>query len=198
MSTYLERMDKKKKEEEQSSSYSTYLERKEAKNILNGTDTFLQDYSTLVNNHNQTLKDTNNFLKSNELTNDNLHSNIINDSDNYNNLKDKLSKFRNEFVQRYGEKSVSKMEDRLSNLGQSIKSTSKNIETIKNQKSEINAIKAEAEKQSDLLYPGQKTKSDNVSYLEDNEEKKMTGNPIDIFFNNLCSLAECNAVDKIS
>lgn len=184
MSTYLERMDKKKKEEEQSSSYSTYLERKEAKNILNGTDTFLQDYSTLVNNHNQTLKDTNNFLKSNELTNDNLHSNIINDSDNYNNLKDKLSKFRNEFVQRYGEKSVSKMEDRLSNLGQSIKSTSKNIETIKNQKSEINAIKAEAEKQSDLLYPGQKTKSDNVSSLEVNEAKQLTGNPIDILFNN--------------
>lgn len=184
MSTYLERMDKKKKEEEQSSSYSTYLERKEAKNILNGTDTFLQDYSTLVNNHNQTLKDTNNFLKSNELTNDNLHSNIINDSDNYNNLKDKLSKFRNEFVQRYGEKSVSKMEDRLSNLGQSIKSTSKNIETIKNQKSEINAIKAEAEKQSDLLYPGQKTKSDNVSSLEVNEAKQLTGNPMDILFNN--------------
>lgn len=184
MSTYLERMDKKKKEEEQSSSYSTYLERKEAKNILNGTDTFLQDYSTLVNNHNQTLKDTNNFLKSNELTNDNLHSNIINDSDNYNNLKDKLSKFRNEFVQRYGEKSVSKMEDRLSNIGQSIKSTSKNIETIKNQKSEINAIKAEAEKQSDLLYPGQKTKSDNVSSLEVNEAKQLTGNPMDILFNN--------------
>lgn len=184
MSTYLERMDKKKKEEEQSSSYSTYLERKEAKNILNGTDTFLQDYSTLVNNHNQTLKDTNNFLKSNELTNENLHSNIINDSDNYNNLKDKLSKFRNEFVQRYGEKSVSKMEDRLSNLGQSIKSTSKNIETIKNQKSVINAIKAEAEKQSDLLYPGQKTKSDNVSSLEVNEAKQLTGNPIDILFNN--------------
>lgn len=184
MSTYLERMDKKKKEEEQSSSYSTYLERKEAKNILNGTDTFLQDYSTLVNNHNQTLKDTNNFLKSNELTNDNLHSNIINDSDNYNNLKDKLSKFRNEFVSRYGEKSVSKMEDRLSSLGQSIKSTSKNIETIKNQKSEINAIKAEAEKQSDLLYPGQKTKSDNVSSLEVNEAKQLTGNPMDILFNN--------------
>lgn len=184
MSTYLERMDKKKKEEEQSSSYSTYLERKEAKNILNGTDTFLQDYSTLVNNHNQTLKDTNNFLKSNELTNDNLHSNIINDSDNYNNLKDKLSKFRNEFVSRYGEKSVSKMEDRLSSLGQSIKSTSKNIETIKNQKSEINAIKAEAEKQSDLLYPGQKTKSDNVSSLEVNEVKQLTGNPMDILFNN--------------
>lgn len=184
MSTYLERMDKKKKEEEQSSSYSTYLERKEAKNILNGTDTFLQDYSTLVNNHNQTLKDTNNFLKSNELTNDNLHSKIINDSDNYNNLKDKLSKFRNEFVSRYGEKSVSKMEDRLSNLGQSIKSTSKNIETIKNQKSEINAIKAEAEKQSDLLYPGQKTKSDNVSSLEVNEAKQLTGNPMDILFNN--------------
>ncbi len=184
MSTYLERMDKKKKEEEQSSSYSTYLERKEAKNILNGTDTFLQDYSTLVNNHNQTLKDTNNFLKSNELTNDNLHSNIINDSDNFNNLRDKLSKFRNEFVQRYGEKSVSKMEDRLSNLGQSIKSTSKNIETIKNQKSEINAIKAEAEKQSDLLYPGQKTKSDNVSSLEVNEAKQLTGNPMDILFNN--------------
>lgn len=183
MSTYLERM-KKKKEEEQSSSYSTYLERKEAKNILNGTDTFLQDYSTLVNNHNQTLKDTNNFLKSNELTNDNLHSNIINDSDNYNNLKDKLSKFRNEFVSRYGEKSVSKMEDRLSSLGQSIKSTSKNIETIKNQKSEINAIKAEAEKQSDLLYPGQKTKSDNVSSLEVNEAKQLTGNPMDILFNN--------------
>lgn len=181
MSTYLERMDKKKKEEEQSSSYSTYLERKEAKNILNGTDTFLQDYSTLVNNHNQTLKDTNNFLKSNELTNDNLHSNIINDSDNYNNLKDKLSKFRNEFVSRYGEKSVSKMEDRLSNLGQSIKSTSKNIETIKNQKSEI---KAETEKQSDLLYPGQKTKSDNVSSLEVNEAKQLTGNPTDILFNN--------------
>lgn len=184
MSTYLERMDKKKKEEEQSSSYSTYLERKEAKNILNGTDTFLQDYSTLVNNHNQTLKDTNNFLKSNELTNDNLHSNIINDSDNYNNLKDKLSKFRNEFISRYGEKSVSKMEDRLSSLGQSIKSTSKNIETIKNQKSEINAIKAEAEKQSDLLYPGQKTKSDNVSSLEVNEAKQLTGNPMDILFNN--------------
>nr|DAF33269.1 MAG TPA: IrrE protein [Caudoviricetes sp.] len=184
MSTYLERMDKKKKEEEQSSSYSTYLERKEAKNILNGTDTFLQDYSTLVNNHNQTLKDTNNFLKSNELTNDNLHSNIINDSDNYNNLKDKLSKFRNEFVSRYGEKSVSKMEDRLSSLGQSIKSTSKNIEIIKNQKSEINAIKDEAEKQSDLLYPGQKTKSDNVSSLEVNEAKQLTGNPMDILFNN--------------
>lgn len=183
MSTYLERM-KKKKEEEKSPSYSTYLERKEAKNILNGTDTFLQDYSTLVNNHNQTLKDTNNFLKSNELTNDNLHSNIINDSDNYNNLKDKLSKFRNEFVSRYGEKSVSKMEDRLSNLGQSIKSTSKNIETIKNQKSEINAIKAEAEKQSDLLYPGQKTKSDKVTSLEVNEAKQLTGNPMDILFNN--------------
>lgn len=184
MSTYLERMDKKKKEEEQSSSYSTYLERKEAKNILNGTDTFLQDYSDLVNNHNNTLKSANKFQKNNQLSNDDLHTSIINDSDNFNNLRDKLSKFRNEFVQRYGEKSVSKMEDRLSNLGQSIKSTSKNIETIKNQKSEINAIKAEAEKQSDLLYPGQKTKSDNVSSLEVNEAKQLTGNPMDILFNN--------------
>lgn len=183
MSTYLERM-KKKKEEEQSPSYSTYLERKEAKNILNGTDTFLQDYSDLVNNHNNTLKSANKFQKNNQLSNDDLHTSIINDSDNFNNLRDKLSKFRNEFVQRYGEKSVSKMEDRLSNLGQSIKSTSKNIETIKNQKSEINAIKAEAEKQSDLLYPGQKTKSDNVSSLEVNEAKQLTGNPMDILFNN--------------
>lgn len=196
MSTYLERMDKKKKEEEQSSSYSTYLERKEAKNILNGTDTFLQDYSTLVNNHNQTLKDTNNFLKSNELTNDNLHSNIINDSDNYNNLKDKLSKFRNEFVSRYGEKSVSKMEDRLSNLGQSIKSTSKNIETIKNQKSEINAIKAEAEKQSDALFPGQKTQSNKVSSLEVNEAKQLTGKPTDILFNNPATAEQDEALVK--
>lgn len=184
MSTYLERMDKKKKEEEQSPSYSTYLERKEAKNILNGTDTFLQDYSDLVNNHNNTLKSANKFQKNNQLSNDDLHTSIINDSDNFNNLRDKLSKFRNEFVQRYGEKSVSKMEDRLSKLGQSIKSTSKNIETIKNQKSEINAIKAEAEKQSDLLYPGQKTKSDNVSSLEVNEAKQLTGNPMDILFNN--------------
>lgn len=183
MSTYLERM-KKKKEEEQSPSYSTYLERKEAKNILNGTDTFLQDYSDLVNNHNNTLKSANKFQKNNQLSNDDLHTSIINDSDNFNNLRDKLSKFRNEFVSRYGEKSVSKMEDRLSNLGQSIKSTSKNIETIKNQKSEINAIKAEAEKQSDLLYPGQKTKSDNVSSLEVNEAKQLTGNPMDILFNN--------------
>jgi hypothetical protein len=175
---------KKKKEEEQSPSYSTYLERKEAKNILNGTDTFLQDYSDLVNNHNNTLKSANKFQKNNQLSNDDLHTSIINDSDNFNNLRDKLSKFRNEFVQRYGEKSVSKMEDRLSNLGQSIKSTSKNIETIKNQKSEINAIKAEAEKQSDLLYPGQKTKSDNVSSLEVNEAKQLTGNPMDILFNN--------------
>ena len=181
MSTYLERMDKKKKEEEQSSSYSTYLERKEAKNILNGTDTFLQDYSTLVNNHNQTLKDTNNFLKSNELTNDNLHSNIINDSDNYNNLKDKLSKFRNEFVSRYGEKSVSKMEDRLSNLGQSIKSNSKAIENIMNGK---NVTKQEEEKQSDALFPGQKTQSNKVSSLEVNEAKQLTGKPTDILFNN--------------
>lgn len=183
MSTYLERM-KKKKEEEQSPSYSTYLERKEAKNILNGTDTFLQDYSDLVNNHNDTLKSANQFQKNNQLSNDDLHTSIINDSDNFNNLRDKLSKFRNEFVQRYGEKSVSKMEDRLSDLGQSIKSTSKNIEIIKNQKSEINAIKAEAEKQSDLLYPGQKTKSDNVSSLEVNEAKQLTGNPMDILFNN--------------
>lgn len=183
MSTYLERM-KKKKEEEQSPSYSTYLERKEAKNILNGTDTFLQDYSDLVNNHNNTLKSANKFQKNNQLSNDDLHTSIINDSDNFNNLRDKLSKFRNEFVSRYGEKSVSKMEDRLSNLGQSIKSTSKNIETIKNQKSEINAIKAEAEKQSDLLYPGQKTKSDNVSSLEVNEAKQLIGNPMDILFNN--------------
>ncbi len=183
MSTYLERM-KKKKEEEQSPSYFTYLERKEAKNILNGTDTFLQDYSDLVNNHNNTLKSANKFQKNNQLSNDDLHTSIINDSDNFNNLRDKLSKFRNEFVSRYGEKSVSKMEDRLSNLGQSIKSTSKNIETIKNQKSEINAIKAEAEKQSDLLYPGQKTKSDNVSSLEVNEAKQLTGNPMDILFNN--------------
>jgi hypothetical protein len=175
---------KKKKEEEQSPSYSTYLERKEAKNILNGTDTFLQDYSDLVNNHNNTLKSANKFQKNNQLSNDDLHTSIINDSDNFNNLRDKLSKFRNEFVSRYGEKSVSKMEDRLSNLGQSIKSTSKNIETIKNQKSEINAIKAEAEKQSDLLYPGQKTKSDNVSSLEVNEAKQLTGNPMDILFNN--------------
>lgn len=181
MSTYLERMDKKKKEEEQSSSYSTYLERKEAKNILNGTDTFLQDYSTLVNNHNQTLKDTNNFLKSNELTNDNLHSNIINDSDNYNNLKDKLSKFRNEFVSRYGEKSVSKMEDRLSSLGQSIKSNSKAIENIMNGK---NVTKQEEEKQSDALFPGQKTQSNKVSSLEVNEAKQLTGKPTDILFNN--------------
>ncbi len=180
MSTYLERM-KKKKEEEQSPSYSTYLERKEAKNILNGTDTFLQDYSTLVNNHNQTLKDTNNFLKSNELTNDNLHSNIINDSDNYNNLKDKLSKFRNEFVSRYGEKSVSKMEDRLSNLGQSIKSNSKAIENIMNGK---NVTKQEEEKQSDALFPGQKTQSNKVSSLEVNEAKQLTGKPTDILFNN--------------
>lgn len=183
MSTYLERM-KKKKEEEQSPSYSTYLERKEAKNILNGTDTFLQDYSYLVNNHNDTLKSANQFQKNNQLSNDDLHTSIINDSDNFNNLRDKLSKFRNEFVQRYGEKSVSKMENRLSDLGQSIKSTSKNIETIKNQKSEINAIKAEAKKQSDLLYPGQKTKSDNVSSLEVNEAKQLTGNPMDILFNN--------------
>lgn len=183
MSTYLERM-KKKKEEEQSPSYSTYLERKEAKNILNGTDTFLQDYSDLVNNHNNTLKSTNQFQKNNQLSNDDLHTSIINDSDNFNNLRDKLSKFRSEYVQRYGEKSVSKMENRLSDLGQSIKSTSKNIETIKNQKSEINAIKAEAEKQSDLLYPGQKTKSDNVSSLEVNEAKQLTGNPMDILFNN--------------
>lgn len=183
MSTYLERM-KKKKEEEQSPSYSTYLERKEAKNILNGTDTFLQDYSDLVNNHNDTLKSANQLQKNNQLSNDDLHTSIINDSDNFNNLRDKLSKFRNEFVQRYGEKSVSKMEDRLSSLGKSIKSTSKNIETIKNQKSEINAIKAEAEKQSDLLYPGQKTKSDNVSSLEVNEAKQLTGNPMDILFNN--------------
>jgi hypothetical protein len=181
MSTYLERMDKKKKEEEQSSSYSTYLERKEAKNILNGTDTFLQDYRTLVNNHNQTLKDTNNFLKSNELTNDNLHSNIINDSDNYNNLKDKLSKFRNEFVSRYGEKSVSKMEDRLSSLGQSIKSNSKAIENIMNGK---NVTKQEEEKQSDALFPGQKTQSNKVSSLEVNEAKQLTGKPTDILFNN--------------
>lgn len=180
MSTYLERM-KKKKEEEQSPSYSTYLERKEAKNILNGTDTFLQDYSDLVNNHNNTLKSANKFQKNNQLSNDDLHTSIINDSDNFNNLRDKLSKFRNEFVQRYGEKSVSKLENRLSNLGQSIKSTSKGIETIKNQKS---AIKAEAEKQSDLLYPGQKTKSDNVSSLEVNEAKQLTGNPMDILFNN--------------
>lgn len=183
MSTYLERM-KKKKEEEQSPSYSTYLERKEAKNILNGTDTFLQDYSDLVNNHNNTLKSTNQFQKNNQLSNDDLHTSIINDSDNFNNLRDKLSKFRSEYVQRYGEKSVSKMENRLSDLGQTIKSTSKNIETIKNQKSEINAIKAEAEKQSDLLYPGQKTKSDNVSSLEVNEAKQLTGNPMDILFNN--------------
>lgn len=183
MSTYLERM-KKKKEEEQSPSYSTYIERKEAKNILNGTDTFLKDYSDLVNNHNNTLKSANKFQKNNQLSNNDLHTSIINDSDNFNNLRDKLSKFRNEFVQRYGEKSVSKMENRLSDLGQSIKSTSKNIETIKNQKSEINAIKAEAEKQSDLLYPGQKTKSDNVSSLEVNEAKQLTGNPMDILFNN--------------
>ena len=141
MSTYLERMDKKKKEEEQSSSYSTYLERKEAKNILNGTDTFLQDYSDLVNNHNDTLKSANQFQKNNQLSNDDLHTSIINDSDNFNNLRDKLSKFRNEFVSRYGEKAVSKMEDRLSNLGQSIKSTSKNIETIKNQKVKLMQLK---------------------------------------------------------
>ena len=196
MSTYLERMDKKKKEEEKSPSYSTYLERKEAKNILNGTDTFLQDYSDLVNNHNNTLKSANQFQKNNQLSNDDLRTSIINDSDNFNNLRDKLSKFRSEFVQRYGEKSVSKMENRLSDLGQSIKSTSKNIETIKNQKSEINAIKAEAEKQSNLLYPGQKTKSDNVSSLEVNEAKQLTGNPMDILFNNNTSAKQDEALVK--
>lgn len=196
MSTYLERMDKKKKEEEQSPSYSTYLERKEAKNILNGTDTFLQDYSDLVNNHNNTLKSANKFQKNNQLSNDDLHTSIINDSDNFNNLRDKLSKFRNEFVQRYGEKSVSKMEDRLSNLGQSIKSTSKNIETIKNQKSEINAIKAEAEKQSDALFPGQKTQSNKVSSLEVNEAKQLTGKPTDILFNNPATAEQDEALVK--
>lgn len=196
MSTYLERMDKKKKEEEQSSSYSTYLERKEAKNILNGTDTFLQDYSDLVNNHNNTLKSANKFQKNNQLSNDDLHTSIINDSDNFNNLRDKLSKFRNEFVSRYGEKSVSKMEDRLSNLGQSIKSTSKNIETIKNQKSEINAIKAEAEKQSDALFPGQKTQSNKVSSLEVNEAKQLTGKPTDILFNNPATAEQDEALVK--
>lgn len=195
MSTYLERM-KKKKEEEQSPSYSTYLERKEAKNILNGTDTFLQDYSDLVNNHNNTLKSANKFQKNNQLSNDDLHTSIINDSDNFNNLRDKLSKFRNEFVQRYGEKSVSKMEDRLSNLGQSIKSTSKNIETIKNQKSEINAIKAEAEKQSDALFPGQKTQSNKVSSLEVNEAKQLTGKPTDILFNNPATAEQDEALVK--
>lgn len=196
MSTYLERMDKKKKEEEQSPSYSTYLERKEAKNILNGTDTFLQDYSDLVNNHNNTLKSANKFQKNNQLSNDDLHTSIINDSDNFNNLRDKLSKFRNEFVSRYGEKSVSKMEDRLSNLGQSIKSTSKNIETIKNQKSEINAIKAEAEKQSDALFPGQKTQSNKVSSLEVNEAKQLTGKPTDILFNNPATAEQDEALVK--
>ena len=49
MSTYLERLNKKKKEN--NSTYDTYLDRLEAQNIRNGKDTLFSDYQNLAYYH---------------------------------------------------------------------------------------------------------------------------------------------------
>ena len=137
MSTYLERLNKKKKEN--NSTYDTYLDRQEAQNIRNGKDTLFSDYQNLINNYNSTVQATqkyNDVKDYNTGTNysgrDNLHNSITTDYGNYQNISERLKKFRNEYVNMYGEDNVKTLEEGLSSIGNNIHNISSGIENLNN------------------------------------------------------------------
>ena len=137
MSTYLERLNKKKKEN--NSTYDTYLDRQEAQNIRNGKDTLFSDYQNLINSHNSTIQDTQKYSDVKDYNSginygnrDSLHNSINTDYNNYQNISDRLKKFRNEYVNMYGEDNVKTLEEGLSSIGNNIHNVSSGIENLNN------------------------------------------------------------------
>lgn len=135
MSTYLERLNKKKKEN--NSTYDTYLDRQEAQNIRNGKDTLFSDYQNLINSHNSTIQDTQKYSDVKDYNSginygnrDSLHNSINTDYNNYQNISDRLKKFRNEYVNMYGEDNVKTLEEGLSSIGDNIHNVSSGIENL--------------------------------------------------------------------
>ena len=137
MSTYLERLNKKKKEN--NSTYDTYLDRQEAQNIRDGKDTLFSDYQNLINSHNSTIQDTQKYSDVKDYNSginygnrDSLHNSINTDYNNYQNISDRLKKFRNEYVNMYGEDNVKTLEEGLSSIGNNIHNVSSGIENLNN------------------------------------------------------------------
>ena len=137
MSTYLERLNKKKKEN--NSTYDTYLERQEAQNIRNGKDTLFSDYQNLINSYNSTVQATQKYSDvkdyntgTNYSSRDNLRNSITTDYGNYQNISERLKKFRNEYVNMYGEDNVKTLEEGLSSIGNNIHNVSSGINSLNN------------------------------------------------------------------
>ncbi|MGN1126760.1 MAG: hypothetical protein ACI4RI_04905, partial [Ruminococcus sp.] len=137
MSTYLERLNKKKKEN--NSTYDTYLDRQEAQSIRNGKDTLFSDYQNLINSHNSTVQATQKYGEIQDYNSginysdrDNLNNSIISDYGNYKKISDRLKKFRNEYVNMYGEDNVKTLEEGLSSIGNNIHNTSSGIANLHN------------------------------------------------------------------
>ena len=137
MSTYLERLNKKKKEN--NSTYDTYLDRQEAQSIRNGKDTLFSDYQNLINSHNSTVQATQKYSDvkdyntgTNYSGRDNLRNSITTDYGNYQNISERLKKFRNEYVNMYGEDNVKTLEEGLSSIGNNIHNVSSGIENLNN------------------------------------------------------------------
>ena len=134
MSTYLERLEKSKKNK---TYYDNYLDRQTAKQIGTQDDTLFNDFKSLISSNDTTTKAVQQYgaikdYKSgtNYSGRENLHNSVTDDYKKYQNLNERLKKFRSEYVNAYGENAVKTLEDGLSTISSNIKNSSQGISQL--------------------------------------------------------------------
>ena len=117
----------KKKKKDGVDSYTDYYNQEQ---IQSGKDTLLSDFQNLATNFASTGSKAQDYINRDTYTSgvdDDLHNNLLNDSNTYNALKDKLSTYKSDYEKVYGKDTVKAIENGLNSIGKGIKNVSLNV-----------------------------------------------------------------------
>ncbi len=124
---YLEWYEEKEKKKRGDEYYQDYVNKQ---NIQSGKDTLLSDFQNLATNFASTGSKAQDYINRDTYTSgvdDDLHNNLLNDSNTYNALKDKLSTYKSDYENVYGKDTVKAIENGLNSIGKGIKNVSLNV-----------------------------------------------------------------------
>lgn len=124
---YLEWAEKRRKKEVGDKDFFDYYNQEQ---IQSGKDTLLSDFQNLATNFASTGSKAQDYINRDTYTSgvdDDLHNNLLNDSNTYNALKDKLSTYKSDYEKVYGKDTVKAIENGLNSIGKGIKNVSLNV-----------------------------------------------------------------------
>ena len=129
---YLEWAEKRRKKEVGDKDFFDYYNQEQ---IQCGKDTLLSDLQNLATNFASTGSKAQDYINRDTYTSgvdDDLHNNLLNDSNTYNALKDKLSTYKSDYEKVYGKDTVKAIENGLNSIGKGIKNVSLNVGNANN------------------------------------------------------------------